>query len=647
MELSRGQVRSDAVRRYLLHGRYALTGALQTEFMPLIVALAAIVVSLPAVGTGFLNDDFMHRSILAGPSVAADRLSERGLMPDGSGRLGYAMSHLFVAVHPQENLQLLKNYGALPWWTYDGFRVAFWRPMASFTHWLDYRLFPQSPSMMHFHNILWFAAAILAVAILYRRIASTRPSGSADRSPAAGVQWLGGLAALLYLLDDNGFFPTMWIANRNLLISLFFGVLTLIAHDWWRQGHWRPGVVVAPACLLASVLATEGGIATFAYLFAYEIALGHGRIFRRVLTLAPAAVVIVVWRLVYNLQGYGASGGGFYFDPVREPLDYAVAVLFRGPFFLGGQWTGAPADLYGYLPPAGKTLVWALLAVLSVLIPIVLASLLRVNRRARFWLIGMYVSALPVCATVPMGRAMLFLAIGAFGLVAEYLGGWLAKDRWVPAQGWMRRLCGALFIVLFAVHLPLAAAGRLTAPHVTAVMQRKMAETQDLTPAATLEGQDLIVVNAPNPVSFLYDPYRRAWKGQSLPRGVRVLAPGFNTVDVTRTGPQRVIVRAASDSLLDCQRGKRMDFAFFYRYLGDVRSREHPLGVGDRISLPRMQVEVLAVDSRGFPVEAAFEFDVPLEDSSLKWVQWDWDRDVYRSFPVPAQGGSVRLRGPF
>jgi len=246
-----------------------------------------------------------------------------------------------------------------------------------------------------------------------------------------------------------------------------------------------------------------------------------------------------------------------------------------------------------------------------------------------------------------MGRAMLFIAIGAFGAVAEYVVGWWTDDRWVPPCGGVRHLYRTVFVVFLIAHIPVAAAGRITAPRITEKMQAKMAEAQDLGPAGTVEGRDLVVVNAPNPVSFLYDPYRRAWGGQPLPLGVRILAPGFNTVDVTRTGPRSLTVRAVSDSLLDCQRGKRMDFAFFYRYLSDVRSREYPLCAGDRIALPRMQVEVLEVDHRGFPVEAAFEFDVPLEDPSLKWLLWDWDDDVYETFSLPAQGDTVRLHGPF
>lgn len=633
--------------RPLSAGSYWSCRLLQSPRMPLVLALMAVVVSLPALRDGFLNDDFMHRSILAGPSDGVNRLAERGLAPQRSGRLGHALSHTFIAVHPQENLRPLKDYGALPWWTYDGFRVAFLRPLASLTQWLDYRLFPQSPALMHLHSILWFGVAVLGVALLYRRIASIGLDDSSDRFAADGAVWIGGLAALMYLLDDNGYFPSLWIANRNLPISLFFGAMTVLTHDRWRRRQWRPGAILAPACLLVSVLATEGGIATFAYLLAYEATLGRGNAGRRVVALIPPAVVIVLWRLVYNLQGYGASGGGFYLDPVREPAGYAWAVLSRGPFFLGSQWTSIPADLSNYLPPASKTLLWAVLAALTILIPILMLPMLRLNRRARFWLIGMYLAAAPVCATAPMGRAMLFIEIGAFGVVGEYVGGWLTRERWRPVSGWTRHIPGTLFVVLFLVHLPLAVIGRLGAPAVTAAMQEKVAETQDLGPAGDLADVDLIVVNAPNPVSFLYDPFRRAFQGRPLPRGVRILAPGFNSVELTRTGPKRITVRALSDSLLDCQRGRRADFAFFYQYLSDVRSPAHPLHAGDRVVLPRMVVEVLAVDGRGFPVEAAFEFDVPLEDASLKWLAWDWDDDIYRSLAVPKAGESIRLMGPF
>jgi hypothetical protein len=600
---------------------------------PFILVLLAILASLPAVRVSPLNDDLIHRATLVGPSPSTQPLSQVGLMPPGSGRLGTAVSDLFIAVHPEKNLKHLRAYGALPWWTCEDYRVAFWRPVASFTHWLDYRLFPNSFGLMHFHSILWFAAVVCTVAALYRRLIS--------------VSWAAGLAGLFFVLDDSGYFPTMWVANRNLLLSLFFGVLTILVHDRWRRQGWKPGVVAVPLCLLASVLSAEAGVATFAYLFAYEVALHRGPRLRRLSALVPALVVIVLWRLFYNLQGYGADGGEFYFDPGRDPMGYAVAVLQRAPFLLAGQWTTVPPDLYGFLPSASKELIWLLLVAVMILIPIALLPFLRASRQARFWLVGMYAAVLPFCATIPMSRSLLFVAIGGFGLTAEALADWMRRADWVQGLGWNRRLVHVLIILGVMAHLPWATVTRASAAKVAATMEERVVRTAALSTAGCLADQDLIIVNAPNPVSFLYDPYKRAFDGEPLPRGIRILAPGYGAVRVVRTGPRRLVVRAVSDSLLDCQRGKRVDFVFFYRYLSDVRGAGHAFHAGQRIAVPRMGVEVLAVDERGFPTEAAFEFDVPLEAASLKWLYWDWEEKRYEPFIVPPVGATIELVGPF
>ncbi len=606
---------------------------LNSRLWPLVLALVAILVSIPAIGVSLLNDDLIHRATMLDPSPSTESLAQTGLTPPGSGGLGAVLDDLFVAVDPQKNLDRLRAYGALPWWTCEDYRVAFWRPVASFTHWLDYRLFPGSVALMHVHSILWFAAVVLVVTALYRRLID------------AG--WVAGLAGLLFLLDDSGYFPTMWVANRNLLLSLFFGVLAILSHDRWRRQGWRPGVVVTPLCLLTSILSAEAGVATFAYLFAYEAALRRGSWRRRALALVPSVLVIVLWRVLYNVQGYGAYGGAFYFDPGRDPAGYVLAVLRRAPFLLAGQWTTIPADFYGFLPSATKTLMWLLLAGLTVLIPVVLLPLLRVSRQARFWLLGMYIAVLPFCATIPMSRSLLFVAIGGFGLVAEVLSDWLRRADWVRELGWGRRLVYAL-VVLFAVaHLPLAAVSRASAARVATTLRERVATTAALGVADCPADRDLVIVNAPNPVSFLYEPYQLARDGEPLPRGIRMLSPGYGAVRVVRTGPCRLVVRAISDSLLDCQRGKRMDFVFFYHYLSDVRGAGHPLQAGQHIRVPRMDAEVLTVDERGFPVETAFEFDVPLEDASLKWLFWEWEKERYEPFVVPAIGGTAELVGPF
>jgi len=583
--------------------------------------------------TGLLNDDYCHRALLLGPSPFLARLSEVGLKQDGSGCLSTALFDQFVAIDPARNLQELRAYGALPWWTCDDLRVSFWRPVASFTQWVDHRLFPGSLRLMHVHSILWFAATVFAVSLLYRRLTD------------AG--WVAGLAALLYLLGDFSYFPTMWLANRNVLLSLFFGALALILHDRHRTQGGTFALVAAPACLLGSLLSAEAGVATLAYLFAYEVALREGRWTGRVLALMPFAVVTIGWRLAYNVLGYGAGGGGFYFDPVREPLRYTLAVLDRAPFFLGGQWTTVPPDLYSLFSGLSKQVLWGVLLLVAITIPALMLPLFRANRRARFWLVGMSLSALPVCATVPMSRALVFVAVGAFGLIAEFVGSWQQKARWVPTLGWHRTVMSVLIVTLLVAHLPWAAVRRVTIAQVTRRLERHVNKTMAISLLWWWRHEDLVLVNAPNPAAFLYDPFRNAYNGRSLPGGVRVLAPAFGALEVVRTQPHRLVIRAVAGSLLDCPDHGWPHFISFYRVLGDVRGSGRPMQVGQRIALPRMTVEVMQVDDRGLPVAAAFDFAVPLEDSSLQWIYWDWSFRDYAVFPIPGVGQTVTLAGPF
>ncbi len=609
---------------------------LEHRHLPAFLAIVGLTITLAALGTGLLNDDLCHRAELTGPSRANERLSDVGLPPNRSGDLSEVVSDLFIAVRPDYNLEKLKAYGALPWWTYDHLRVSFWRPISAFTHWLDYRLFPNSVILMHAHNLLWFAAAIFLVAILYRRLMV--------------CSWVAGLASLLYLLDDSSYFPAMWIANRNIFLSLFFGILTLLAHHRWRQHHSVSAAIVAPLCLLGSLLSAEAGVATFAYLFAYAVALDRGSRLRRAISLAPAILLIVLWRIIYSALGHGAYGGNFYLDPAREPLRYAWAVITRGPVLLMGQWSCIPADIFNFIPDSAKAQYLPIIIVFVVLVLIVLLPLVCKDRLARLWLIGMYLSVVPVCATVPMSRNLLFVAIGAFGLMAQFIGGLVTRQDWLPVSRLWRGAAWTLCILLLIVHLPMAAIVRISTPIMTSFLVKNVQSTMEIGSPKGFEDQDLVVVNAPNPSAFIYMPFLRAYEGQPLPRAIRVLAPGFGPLEIIRSDDNDVVLRARGGNLLAFQEQNSqdsIDFAYFYRSVSDVRGARHPLKLGDRAELPRMSVEVIAVDGSGVPTEVLFKFAASLEDGSLRWLQWDWEKGRYVPFKVPAVGQAVQISGPF
>ena len=697
-------------------GRFA--GLLEYRHFNIVLVALAVVATLPALSTGLLNDDLTQWAVLASPSEVADELSEIGIGSENSGRLGAAVSEQFAPMDPNRNLDKLREYGAVPWWTYDGLWVRFWRPLASFTHWLDYRVFGSSPVAMHAHNIVWLAAVIFLVTILYRRL--------------NGPAWMAALAGLLFILDDFTYFPAMWIANRNIFLSLFFGILCILWHHRWRNTGSPTAAVVSVAFLAGSLLSAEAGVATCAYLFAYAVTLEQGKFKRRAASLAPAILVTIGWRFVYNKLGHGASGGSFYLDPSLEPLRYAWAMLVRGPILLMREWSRVSADTFSCVPVSTRMILWPIVVAMLLVILLLLWPLLKSNRHARFWAIGMHVSVLPICATMPMNRNLLWVGIGACGLVGHFLGGVAANEPWVPQRPIRRFLTKTLFISLLIVHLFMALLVRIISPATTVLLVDVVKQTMQVGPSdatapsnlnlifllasacalvalyvsdivakqslpprqrssrflakgllialiivylpvvflervatpltarskETTEtdqavdefaGRQLIVVNAPNPASFFYMPFARAYDGQPLPRAIRVLAPAFSELEVTRVDDKSLMVRAKYGNLLSCKPERILDIDVVYMLeaISSVRSNGNGLRKGEKVQLPGMSAEIVELDDKSLPVAVLFKFAVPLDDNSLTWVQWSWKEDQYFQFKVPPIGEKARVRGPF
>jgi len=606
---------------------------LECRYLPLFLAVMGILLTLPALRGGLLFDDLWHWAELAGPGQVDRKLAEVGIDPEKSGRLSTVLSELFIVVSPEKNLQQLKQYGALPWWTYDGFKVSAWRPIASFTHWLDYRLFGGSEMLMHAHNIFWFAAVVFFITILYRSLMTPR--------------WAGGLAAVFFVLCESNYFPTLWISNRNLILSLFFGVLALLAHHRWRQRDSSGAGVTAVVCLAGSLLSAEAGAAMFAYIFAYAVFFERVSFKRRLMSLAPATIIVILWRILYNSGGYGAYGGDLYLDPAREPLRYLWAILTRGPLILAGQISSVPVDVFGYIPESMQSF-YVLGAVVFIAIALFFfMPLLRKDRLARFWLVGTCLSVLPICATIPMSRNLLFVELGAFGLIAQFATGVISGAEWLPKRQLQRMAIWIFCVLLLVAHLPIAAARRVAAPITSSMIVDEIYSTMQIDSTPRLEKQELVVLNAPYPVAFQYLPFLNAYEGRAIPRAIRVLSPGYRPLEITRLDEQTIVVRSPSGNLLSYEEQDPLHLVYFYRYVGSVRGTGHPLRAGERFKLLDVLVEVVEVDDKGQPVEVSFKFVVSLDDPSLRWLQWDWKKDSYTPLEVPTIGQCQRISGPF
>jgi hypothetical protein len=561
------------------------------------LAVVAVALCLPALGVGWQSDDYFHRVVLRGDVES-----------------GHSPLELFsVMRHGPELLREYVDLGLFPWWTAESFRLAFLRHLSAATHWLDYRLWPESAVLQHAHSLLWLGALVPAATLLFRRI--------------HGPTWVAGLAALLYAVDDAHGTPAGWLANRNALIATFFGLLCLLAHDRWRQGGAGGGrhAVLAAVWFALALAAGEMGLGALAYLVAYAVALDPGGTRQRLLSLVPYGVVFSGWAVLYRTLGFGASGSGLYVDPVGQPLEFAQRLLERVPLYLTGQLTPLAAETWILVPPERQLGIWWLAALALILMAAIFAPLVARRRTARFWALGAALAVVPLCGTFPSNRVLFFVGLGGMGLVAL----WIEGSRQPEGSGPRRWLVRLVVVGLVGTHLILAP---LSLPFAAQAFKRfgEPARTAVLSlPEDLLAVQELVIVNAPEYLSYVSQAGSiLLLHGRAMPRRLRGLA----------IGPSAVTVRRVDEHTLDLA----MERGYFYGPFGTLfHDSPEPFAVGESRSVAGMTATVLAQTPDGRPAAVRFRFDGPLDSPARRWVQFRDGRFV--PFVPPAVDDSAEL----
>ena len=133
-----------------------LRRALAHRYLAVGLVLLAVLIYLPTLGSGWVVDDLIHRAKLLGFSSLG---GEGSIDPHPPG-LSSAVMDLFVWADSDTFPPDVMDFGSVPWWTFKDMRASFWRPLAALTHWVDYRLWPDSAALMHTHSLLWFVVVV-------------------------------------------------------------------------------------------------------------------------------------------------------------------------------------------------------------------------------------------------------------------------------------------------------------------------------------------------------------------------------------------------------------------------------------------------------------------------------------------------------
>lgn len=569
-------------------------------FIPLL-ALLAMLLTAPSLWGGLAGDDYIIRASLRGaPQLPQANRNPFDVFAFGRGG--------------RDTLQACMEFGTVPWWTPLNGRFAFWRPLASITHWLDFTFYPNHPGLMHLQSLLWFAACAAAVALLYRRFIP--------------VAWVAGLAALLYVIDNGHGFPVGWLANRNGIMATVFGALVVYLHDRWRRDGWRPGLVAAPACLAVGLACSEAALASFGYVVAHALFLDRNGKRGRLMSLVPYFVLLVPWFIIYHFQGYGTAGTGQYSDPIREPGLFVVEGIRRLPILLLAQLGFPTSTAWPYSPPwlANGQLVWAIVFLAFVLW--VLWPMLRRDALARFWAAGMVFSTVPFCTTYPNDRLLFFTGIGGMGLVAQFFHAWSRRRETGlafphPAAA---RVLMVFWIIVHGLLAPLLLPPTSLTPALLGHAVQKASDSAPKSPDVV--NRDVVFVNTPADYLSFYIPFLRMGENAPVARHMWPLIADIDRFTVERTDRNTLVFRH--------------DKAFLSSGACTVfRGPGYPMAPGYTVELSGFTAKVLDVNDRGRPSTVEFSFAKPLEDPSLVFVVWQGEGFV--PFEIPAIGDTVTI----
>lgn len=564
-----------------------------------LAALIGMLLVAPTINMGLMGDDYLHWSLLTGKDTNPQPGAIYGLFTFANG-------------DPHAN-QAMMDSGKLIWWASENLRISFWRPLAELSQRLDYILWPDSPVLMHLHNLLLYGLMILLIGKLFLEL-------DTDRQQA-------GLATLLFAGNMLHVFAVAWLASRNQMLCGVLMALTLLAYHRWRQGRSALYGLGAFVSLGLGLLSAEAAVQTMGYLLAYALFLEGDRPWMdRAKALAPFVVLVLVWKATHGHLGYGSFGSPGYVDPSSNAGRFAGLLILRLPVLMAAQWLGISSMMFEqfdratqYIYAGGAT---ALLCGLTYVIYRLGGFKTALGR---FYVLGSIVSLVPACAGYTFDRLTVNSDIGASGMLAMLtLLAW--RQRVTLKGGTLGLVKWVAYIVSF-IHLVVFPIGKLASSFMMKPLNQAGEDLSALAlPDAThTPAQDFVLINPPAAEAVYYYPLTRQHHGRVNPATMRALGPNNQAMTLTRVDEQSLRLTVPSG------------------YKGSITRdiRLQPIKAGDTMRMGGISVTVETITDDHVPRTVLFRF--PDSVDSSHWRFFAWAQDGVKALTPPAVGQSVNF----
>ena len=333
---------------------------------------------------GFMFDDYAQQEML--------KLISRGERE----------VNIFNFVTTPEEATYYTQMTAVPWWTNTSWRIRYFRPVASFSHLLDYTFLKSNPLPYHVHNVALYALLVVLLYVLYAAV---------FRHALAAF-----CGALIFTLEPCHYMTVRWIASRNDIICAIFLVAGLIFYlRFFETRRLFQGFL----CILSYILA----LCTKEISFIFPILIlihdlirfksFKAALIRQWKVYLLLFIINVAYFLFYQANGYGSYWYGERL--LRDyPVDFVKATgLYLAALFYGGVIASVGPDFV--------TRYWYVLA-LQFLIAAYITYLIW-KQRDRYPAISLFITwmvlPLPFIVVPPLNdRLLLIPSIGYAYLAA-------------------------------------------------------------------------------------------------------------------------------------------------------------------------------------------------------------------------------------
>ncbi len=159
----------------------------------------------------------------------------------------YAKAGGFQFLNYDDNLYVTDNQAVqqgLSWsnitWSFTTLKAANWHPLTWLSLMFDIQFFGPRPGALHLVNVLFHAVnAVLLFLIL---------------AQTTGAIWRSAFVAALFALHPLHVESVAWVSERKDVLSVFFGLLTILAYARYAKGPTLPRYLWVTAAFLLSLL---------------------------------------------------------------------------------------------------------------------------------------------------------------------------------------------------------------------------------------------------------------------------------------------------------------------------------------------------------------------------------------------------------